>query len=1356
MKLITPKAGQPKPPRLFWIVFLGLLGISCHNVNGSVTNINISLQSQGDTYLIAGLALSYFAGPTFDTNYAQTWQGATNCADISFSQDLSESVATNWSPASIGDDSDGTIYASGSVSGAFNALLSTQLSPSGTLTISSSLSLNPSVTANSEGPGVGWWSPWSSADTSGVLSCNIISDGTNPTPYQLQYTVSTSQTQSTTNNWNAVTQSVQIAFYTNNIAVNGPASGKVIGLIGDNHDFVVSGDAAANVIWAEGDAQANLDLTVVLTLGPPTGDLILHALEAEALNFAPSDGIDEPLIPLADPTVLATQPIITGGLVADGVTPLLVELNFGASLPTTRNYTITLGTPVGGTAPIQIATINGTGWQDGNSLSVQAGMSNAFFYIKPVDCEDLQLNGSQELTVGLSLQDTSAPGDITATNTIHVRKPPIALIHGYNSDPSAWSTSFTSVLTASRPQEFVIAVGYGTNNNNEFNTSGRLDDLSSALDSALQDQVEQPLMANWAFTRYDVVGHSQGGVLARMLCQNLYPFTSTPIVSEDNFFRGRFRRVITIGAPHNGSVLLHYALQMKTNNPDPTVQWLVGCLGNLLQDKFDPFGLQIAEINNLAYPVDPRIKFFCLATAIYGGNPPDQITPCRAYWALGLRHPAPGYLQTRGQILLPEGSDGVVDYESQLGGAGTPSASIDIGRVDIAHADDPDLFATAPGMSQTKAPDVASVVIARLDGAASAFGPFNLPSQLSAAQRKTIDSLAVTVTHADIVSAAPGPLSGKTFYYNITPPTGFPISGTINWFAQVYGTNGLSTNGLDLQVSDNDTNASITVDDSVIGEVVIYAAYFATNGTYIVGNPVPVVSHLPSALLNIDLQPSTIALSPGDSTATQLWGVYTNNLEVLLFLTNGQASYVSSMPNVATVDDFGTISIQALGTTVVTATYAGYSANTIVSTFPPVVGNLSISTTPNGIMQLAGVISPGTTNILEASTDLTTWVPLATLISTNKLVTLLDNAATNYSARFYRLILVPALRVYTIILSASPSAGGTVSGGGTFIQGSPQTVTATATYGYEFIGWSGDASGTNNPLTITVTSNLIITANFSFTGAALVPTGTFTMGDTLDGESDAIPTVSVNVSEFYMDVNLVSYSQWQLIYNWATTNGYSFDGAGSGKAADHPVQSVDWYDTVIWCNARSEQAGLTPVYYTDSGLTQVLRGPAVPYANWTASGFRLPTEAEWEKAARSGLIGQRFPWGNDISESLDNYDSDMDYSYDLGPIGYNAAFATGAEPYTSPVGYFAPNGYGLYDMAGNVFEWCWDWYATLYAGGTDPHGPASPDGLPFGGLRVLRGDAWDNDAYGARCANRGADFPSSTEDDIGFRCVRGQ
>src|ERR1019366_2065518 len=127
----------------------------------------------------------------------------------------------------------------------------------------------------------------------------------------------------------------------------------------------------------------------------------------------------------------------------------------------------------------------------------------------------------------------------------------------------------------------------------------------------------------------------------------------------------------------------------------------------------------------------------------------------------------------------------------------------------------------------------------------------------------------------------------------------------------------------------------------------------------------------------------------------------------------------------------------------------------------------------------------------------------------------------------------------------------------------------------------------------------------------LIPAGSFTMGDTLDGLYDAIPT-NVYVSVFYMDINLVSYSQWQVVYNYATSHGYTFINAGAGKAANHPVQMVDWFDCVKWSNARSQQAGLNPVYYTDAGLTQVyMNGEVAPYVNWAANGYRLPTEAEW-------------------------------------------------------------------------------------------------------------------------------------------------
>jgi hypothetical protein len=270
-------------------------------------------------------------------------------------------------------------------------------------------------------------------------------------------------------------------------------------------------------------------------------------------------------------------------------------------------------------------------------------------------------------------------------------------------------------------------------------------------------------------------------------------------------------------------------------------------------------------------------------------------------------------------------------------------------------------------------------------------------------------------------------------------------------------------------------------------------------------------------------------------------------------------------------------------------------------------------------------------------------------------------------------------------------------------------------------------------------------------GMALIPAGSFRMGDTLDRWMQNAAPVTANVSAFYMDTNTVSYGQWTKVYAWATNNGYAFDNAGSGKATDHPVQGINWYDSVKWCNARSEMEGRAPAYYTNAGLTTVYRSGKLlsPSVNWSV-GYRLPTEAEWEKAARGGLNQNRFPWGNTISESLANFWNIFSEAYQTGAIGYNATYATDNQPYTSPVGSFAPNGYGLFDMAGNVGQWCWDWYGVPYAGGTDPRGVP---GAASGSVRISRGGGWCDSAAVCRVANRSSYPPDYANNFTGFRSV---
>jgi formylglycine-generating enzyme required for sulfatase activity len=274
-------------------------------------------------------------------------------------------------------------------------------------------------------------------------------------------------------------------------------------------------------------------------------------------------------------------------------------------------------------------------------------------------------------------------------------------------------------------------------------------------------------------------------------------------------------------------------------------------------------------------------------------------------------------------------------------------------------------------------------------------------------------------------------------------------------------------------------------------------------------------------------------------------------------------------------------------------------------------------------------------------------------------------------------------------------------------------------------------------------------------GMVYIPAGAFQMGDSFhEGSAAELPPHNVFISAFFMDKYEVYKEQWQDVYAWALGHNYDFNHAGAFSGAGFPVTSISWFDAAKWCNARSEKEGYTPVYYNDVAQTSVYRAGQFfnmpnSVVKWNANGYRLPTEAEWEKAARGGLNGMRFPWGDNINGGNANYASSGD-PYDDGttPVGYY----NGGQ---SPGGTNMVNGFGLYDVAGNVSEWCWDSFSTTFYGQAaalidDPVGPS------IGGVRVLRGGDW---SYGSsflfRCADRSIYVdPGTAVATFGFRSVK--
>ncbi len=253
----------------------------------------------------------------------------------------------------------------------------------------------------------------------------------------------------------------------------------------------------------------------------------------------------------------------------------------------------------------------------------------------------------------------------------------------------------------------------------------------------------------------------------------------------------------------------------------------------------------------------------------------------------------------------------------------------------------------------------------------------------------------------------------------------------------------------------------------------------------------------------------------------------------------------------------------------------------------------------------------------------------------------------------------------------------------------------------------------------------------------LIPAGAFMLGspdDDKEAEKDEEPSHRVRISKpFYLGVYEVTQGQYEAVMgnnpSYFSANGGGKDRVAGQSTFRYPVERVSWLEAIQFCNKLSEMKGKKPFYEVD--------GKEIRVPDWNGQGYRLPTEAEWEYACRA-------------TASTPTLFSFGDKALELGLYGW---FDGNSEQRTHPVGQKRPNGFGLYDMHGNVFEWCWDWYSEGHynkSAADDPTGPARATS------RVIRGGGWSYIPRFIRTAYRSRYTPVNRGNFLGFRVARGQ
>ncbi len=279
-----------------------------------------------------------------------------------------------------------------------------------------------------------------------------------------------------------------------------------------------------------------------------------------------------------------------------------------------------------------------------------------------------------------------------------------------------------------------------------------------------------------------------------------------------------------------------------------------------------------------------------------------------------------------------------------------------------------------------------------------------------------------------------------------------------------------------------------------------------------------------------------------------------------------------------------------------------------------------------------------------------------------------------------------------------------------------------------------------------------------------IPAGAFLMGsedaDTFPDDGEG-PVRSVDVSEFYIDAKAVSNAQFAAFVKAtghvtdAERFGWSFvfhdfvRGAAAQRVLDATVPDAPWWLPVEGASWRApEGPGSGVARRQNHPVTHVSWGDAVAYTAW--AGKRLPSEAEWEKAARGGLTNARFPWGDDFTPRGKHRCNTWQGRFPANDTGEDGFVGT------APVDAYRPNAFGLHNTSGNVWEWCADWFSSGWHVPERDDTRVDPRGPDDGATKVIRGGSYlchESYCNRYRVAARTTTTPDSTTGHVGFRCA---